>query len=470
MYKMLNIFQQTSKKAIAYYRHSAEDKQENSVAIQRGHVHRFAQEHQLEIIHEEADEGISGLLADRPGFGRIFTDWIENPQAPSFQYILVYDVSRWGRFQDQDQAAHYVYLCKKHHKEVVYVSKGFPDASNPLFSSLEISIQRYMAAEYSRQLSEKVFHGCVKVSQQGYSAGGKAVYGLARQLLNAHKQPVRILEKGEHKQIANERVTFTPKNDRTTWVVRKVFEWFAVEQRSISEIAEYLNKKEIVSPSGKKWDKRKILKILREEAYIGTRIYNRTRARLKQKLYRNARTEWVIVHDAFDPIISKDVFKRAQERLYWLFPSNWRQGVHAMNCSRKKIHKDLLNWLLQKGATPFEADEVLAAIPILFSVKADIKAGSQWCFLIPERFRTFENVLGISVTEGSNGIPDEFFMLSTKDFTSTNFLMMIKNTSQYRHSTVERDKVEEIIIILLWELKKSKPWNKNRYQFVEGLS
>src|SRR5690606_913909 len=141
---------------------SAEDKQENSVAIQRQHTEKFARENNIEIIHEEADEGKSGLLATRPAFERLFANWIENSEAPPFDYVFVYDVSRWGRFQDQDQAAYFTHLCKKHNKEVVYVSRGFTKADNQLFSSLEISLHRYMAAEYSRQLSDKVFYGCVK--------------------------------------------------------------------------------------------------------------------------------------------------------------------------------------------------------------------------------------------------------------------------------------------------------------------
>ena len=64
------------KRAIAYYRHSAEDKQENSVAIQREHTHKFAQENNLQIIHEEVDEGKSGLSANRPGFDQLFKNWI----------------------------------------------------------------------------------------------------------------------------------------------------------------------------------------------------------------------------------------------------------------------------------------------------------------------------------------------------------------------------------------------------------
>lgn len=88
--------------AVAYFRHSAEDKQENSVAIQRDHATQFAAQYDIEIIHEEADEGETGLLAARPGFKRLFENWILNELARPFKYILVYDVSRWGRFQDQD--------------------------------------------------------------------------------------------------------------------------------------------------------------------------------------------------------------------------------------------------------------------------------------------------------------------------------------------------------------------------------
>jgi DNA invertase Pin-like site-specific DNA recombinase len=30
-----------------------------------------------------------------------------------FDCILVYDVSRWGRFQDADESAHYEFICKQ---------------------------------------------------------------------------------------------------------------------------------------------------------------------------------------------------------------------------------------------------------------------------------------------------------------------------------------------------------------------
>lgn len=466
---MFNITQQIFKKAIAYYRHSAEDKQENSVAIQRSHVERFAFEHDIAIIHEEVDEGVSGLLANRPGFERLFDNWIKNFNAPHFEYVLVYDVSRWGRFQDQDQAGHYVYLCKKHGKEVVYVSRGFVDVNNQLFSSLEISIQRYMAAEYSRQLSEKVFYGCIKVSEQGYSAGGMAVYGMARQLLDVNKKPIRILSAGEHKQIANERVSFTPKNDETTETVREIFDLFVTERLAISEIASHLNQRKIFSTNKKQWDKSKIIKILTDETYIGTRIYNKTWGRLKQKSYRNPRSEWVVVADAFEATINKDIFKKAQEKIYWTFPSNWRKGINAVKKARKNINNDIRKWLLNKGATEFEADELVSELPILFSVKLENKINSYWCFLISEKMRNCDNVLGISVLMESKKRTNEFFMFSTKDFTSTNFLILSENSQLYHETKIETQNLEKVLGNLVQQLRNFKPWYKFKYIFIDGF-
>ena len=453
---MLISSQQTQKKAIAYYRHSAEDKQENSVAIQRQHTQKFANENNIEIIHEEADEGKSGLLANRPAFERLFTNWIENENAPQFDYVFVYDVSRWGRFQDQDQAAHLTYLCKKHGKEVVYVSRGFTNADNQLFSSLEISLHRYMAAEYSRQLSDKVFYGCVKVSEQGYSAGGTAVYGMARQLLDVNKKPIRILNIGEHKQIANERVTFTPKEDETTEAVRAIFNLFVKERYLVSDIVTHLNQKRILSANGKQWNTSKVIKILTDETYIGTRIYNKTWKRLKQKSHKNHRSEWVVVQKAFKAVVDEQIFREAQERLYWLFPSNWRKGINAVKRAKKNIRNDIRQWLLHKGLNPFEAEKVLSELPIVFAVKNEIKDSSLWCFLVEEKMRRYENVLAISVVADRKNVIDDFFLFSVEDFTRTNFLILSKNGSLYRNSRIESNGVEEVIIKLITQFENLK--------------
>ena len=91
-------------RAVAYYRHSAEIGQENSVEIQRDNVVAFATKHDIEIIHEFADRGKSGLNVEgRPAFNEMM-EWVRTRD--DFILILVLDVSRWGRFQDTDLSAH----------------------------------------------------------------------------------------------------------------------------------------------------------------------------------------------------------------------------------------------------------------------------------------------------------------------------------------------------------------------------
>jgi len=441
--------QQTPKKAVAYYRHSAEDKQEYSVAIQRQHTEKFAKEHQIEIIHEEADEGETGLLDDRPAFNRLFDNWVKNPEAPQFDYVFVSDVSRWGRFKKQDQGGHLRYLCKEYGKEVVYISRGFTNTKNSLSSRLMIAVDEYMATEYSYQLSDKVFHGCVKVSEQGYSAGGTAVYGMARLLLNANKKPIRILNTGEHKQIANERVIFTPKNDETTETVREIFHLFVKERYLIPDIVTHFNQKGVLSANGKQWDRSKVVKILTDETYIGTRIYNKMWGRLKEKKHKNPRSEWVITPNAFQAVIDEQLFRDAQQRLYWLFPSNWKKGFYAVKRAKKIIYNDIRNWLLNKKLSEFEAEKILQELPIIFAVRNENKDTFHWCFLISEDTRRFDKVLAISVVPDTKKMIDDLFLFSINDFTQTNFLIFSKHDPLYRNSKIESSSVEEIITQLI---------------------
>ena len=110
-------------RAVAYYRHSAQDRQENSIAIQQDQVRPWAESNGGEIIHEFMDPGKSGLTAEgRPGFQDMMENWVKKRN--DFQYILCLDVSRWGRFQDIDLSAQYSAECRKYGKEVIYTTLG----------------------------------------------------------------------------------------------------------------------------------------------------------------------------------------------------------------------------------------------------------------------------------------------------------------------------------------------------------
>src|SRR3954470_18733638 len=94
-------------RASAYVRMSTEH-QQYSTSNQMDVIREFAKRRGLEIVKEYSDEGKSGLnIQGRDSLGQMIQD-VKHRRA-DFSCILVYDVSRWGRFQDADESAFYEY-------------------------------------------------------------------------------------------------------------------------------------------------------------------------------------------------------------------------------------------------------------------------------------------------------------------------------------------------------------------------
>ncbi|MBK8270668.1 MAG: recombinase family protein [Planctomycetes bacterium] len=295
---------------MAYYRHSAQDRQENSVAIQQEQVQQWAQANGVEIIHEFSDRGKSGLTAEgRDGFNDMMENWVK--LRDDFQFVLCLDVSRWGRFQDIDLSATYSADCKRHGKQVIYTTLGKPKPNDQLYQ-VYVQFERFRAAQYSKELSDKVFRGCVKISQQGYWAGGKPPYGFRRMLLDEARHPVQILAPGQRKSIQNQRVTLAEGDTGQVLAIRRIFQEFTETLRTTWEIAHGLNRDGIASPSGSAWDGARVRHILINERYVGTMIYNKTTQKLKTPTRHNPKSDWVKTERAFGAIIDREVFDRAQ--------------------------------------------------------------------------------------------------------------------------------------------------------------
>ncbi len=215
-------------RGVAYYRHSAHDRQENSVSIQQELVQKWANENGVDIIQEFADRGKSGLTAEgRDGFNEMMDGWVK--QRKDFDFVLCLDVSRWGRFQDIDLSATYSAECKKHGKQVIYTTLGMPRPDDPLYP-VYVQFERFRAAQYSKELSTKVFHGCVRIAQQGYWAGGKAPYGFDRMLLDESRHRLHVLTHGQKKSIQNQRVTLSLGPTEQVATVRRIFDEFIVRR------------------------------------------------------------------------------------------------------------------------------------------------------------------------------------------------------------------------------------------------
>jgi DNA invertase Pin-like site-specific DNA recombinase len=300
-------------RAVAYYRHSAQDRQENSIPIQRDQVREWADNNGVDIIHEFADAGKSGLNAEgRPAFTEMMDEWVK--KLTDFDYVLCLDVSRWGRFQDIDLSAQYSAECKKHGKQVIYTTIGKPRKDDPLYP-VYVQFERFRAAQYSKELSDKVWRGCVRVSEQGYWAGGSPPFGLQRLLLDESREPLHVLQPGQRKGIQNQRVTLVQGDPAQVAVIQRIFHEFVELGYSEYRIAEGLNADGILSPGGFRWGAGMVIDRLCNEKYVGTIVYNQTSQKLKTPRRSNPPEEWVRTPRAFEGIIDPEQFARAQQLL-----------------------------------------------------------------------------------------------------------------------------------------------------------
>ncbi|MBA3936250.1 MAG: recombinase family protein [Planctomycetes bacterium] len=301
----------TRERAVAYYRHSAQDRQKNSVEIQSDQVRRWAAQNAVEIIHEFSDRGKSGLTAEgRPAFTEMM-DWVR--ARSDFTRVLALDVSRWGRFQDLDLSAQYSAECTRYGKQVVYVNLGIENDGSPVYP-LMVGFERWRSAQYSRELSDKVFKGCMKIAEQGYRAGGSAPYATQRIMVNEQNEVQKVLEPGERKSIQNWRVKLAPGETQQVEVVGEIFHLFGEAGLDERQIAGWLNNRGISAPAGGHWSPGSIRRILANRTYAGSVVYNRTTGKLKTPRRHNPATDWVVTDRAFQPVVPQEVYERVQLR------------------------------------------------------------------------------------------------------------------------------------------------------------
>jgi DNA invertase Pin-like site-specific DNA recombinase len=296
-------------RAAMYVRMSTEH-QQYSTENQADVIKKYASRRHLVIVKTFVDYGRSGLTLS----GRLaLRELLEEVQSGTadFEAILVYDVSRWGRFQDADESAYYEYRCKRAHVQVHYCAEQFENDGSPV-STLLKTIKRSMAAEYSRELSVKVFAGQSRLTELGFRQGGAAGYGLRRQLVGPDGVVKQVLEKGERKSIQNDRVILIPGPEEEVQVVRKIFDLYTVEGMGIRRIARVLNAQGVQRDGHRRWTEDVVHTLLKNPKYVGAAVYNRTSFKLSKKAVRNPASMWVRRDHAFQPIVPLEQFEYAQ--------------------------------------------------------------------------------------------------------------------------------------------------------------
>lgn len=295
--------------AAEYVRMSTEH-QQYSTQNQAQTIREYAERRGIKIIKTYSDDAKSGLIiGGRMALQQMIAD-VESGEA-EFSVILVYDVTRWGRFQDTDESAYYEYRCRKAGMRVAYCAEQFENDGSPT-STIVKSVKRAMAGEYSRELSVKVFAGQCRLIELGYRQGGPAGYGLRRALLNERGEVKAELKRGEHKSLQTDRVVLVPGPDEEVQTVRWIYSRFLKQGRTEGEIAGELNERGILTDLGRAWTRATVHQILTNEKYIGNNVYNRRSFKLKRKRVANGPEMWIRSDGAFEAIVEAKQFQKVQ--------------------------------------------------------------------------------------------------------------------------------------------------------------
>ncbi len=321
----------------AQYVRMSDEAQHYSIENQKTAIQEYAARHRFLIVKTYADAGKSGVIAkNRPALRQLLKDVVSGNTG--YKAILVYDVSRWGRFPNNDEAAHYEFMCSSSGIPLHYCAEPFTNDGTAT-SSLLKALKRSMAAEFSRELGEKVFRGKTRIVQLGFWVGGTAGYGYRRLMVSADGKRKQILEFGEHKSLDTDRVILVLGPRVEVERVREIFS-MALDGRGCTAIARDLNRMEKFKCSGRPWYCRDVYNIVTNPKYAGCNVWYRGTQRLHEKRSAVEPEHWISKRDAFAPIVDHETFDRVQAALPRRSDSLWPD---------ERILKKLRRLLASKG-------------------------------------------------------------------------------------------------------------------------
>jgi len=256
-------------------------------------------------IVEFCDDGYSGKNFDRPGVTRL----IEAAQNGGIQCIVVKDMSRFGR--DYIVVGNYIsrvlpFLGVR----FISINDRFDSKRKGDIDSLDTSFRTLIYDMYSRDLSRKVRSAKKQLAERGVYINPVAPYGYVKDPNDRHRLMI---------------------DPEAAQAVKRIFTLVAAGS-STAQVARILNAEDIPTPSAHKtgtssahanwsgenfWSRKMVSWIIRDRQYIGSFVYGK-RVRDQIGVHRQVKAkldDWIVVDDRHDPIISKELFQKAQEQL-----------------------------------------------------------------------------------------------------------------------------------------------------------
>ena len=280
--------QHTKRKVAAYCRVSTDNEdQANSFESQQRYFRQYIERNpDWELYEVFADEGISGTnTKKRKEFNRM----IACAKNGDFDLIVTKEISRFAR--NTLDSIFYTRDLKKHGVGVIFMNDNINTLDGD--AELRLAIMSSIAQEESRKTSERVKWGQKRQMEQG------VVFGRSMLGYDVKDGKMYINEDGAK-------------------VVRLIFHKFVNEGKGTHVIARELREEGIKPMRVKEWQNTVILRVIRNEKYCGDLVQKKTYTPdflSHEKKVNLGQEEFVIIKDHHEPIISRELFDKANRML-----------------------------------------------------------------------------------------------------------------------------------------------------------
>ena len=281
-----------------YARYSSDLQSDHSIEDQVRLCTEHAAKNGWSVVECYSDAGLSGASLLRPGIQALIRDANDG----RFEIVLAEALDRLSR--DQEDIAGVYKRMQFAGVEMVTLSEG-------AISTLHIGLKGTMNALFLKDLADKTRRGLRGRVEHGKSGGGIS-YG--------YDVVKHFDANGE--ALKGERAI----NETQAAIIRRIFEEYAMQNRSPKAIAAKLNEERIPAPSGQAWgqstingNRRRGTGILNNELYIGQLVWNRQRfikdpATGKRVTRLNDESAWVRQGVPELRIIPQDLWEAAKAR------------------------------------------------------------------------------------------------------------------------------------------------------------
>ena len=290
-YEILNQerkIQYTKRKVAAYCRVSTDNEdQANSFESQQRYFRQYIERNpKWELYEIFADEGISGTSTKKR---KEFNRMIACAKKGDFDLIVTKEISRFAR--NTLDSIYYTRDLKKHGVGVIFLNDNINTLDGD--AELRLAIMSSIAQEESRKTSERVKWGQKRRMEQG------VVFGHNMLGYDVKDGKMYINEAGAE-------------------IVRLIFHKFVDEGKGTHVIARELQEEGIKPMRAGEWQNTVILRVIRNEKYCGDLVQKKTYTPdflSHEKKVNLGQEEFVIIKDHHEPIISRELFDKANRML-----------------------------------------------------------------------------------------------------------------------------------------------------------